>query len=292
LSVSLAYLRDIFQYMRDQDIRMYRMSSNLAPYVTHPDLPHFHRQIEECISELSAVGRLAQELDFRLSFHPAQHVVLNSPDERLAARNIRELNALARILDRMEQDPEAIIVVHVGGLHGTTRQRAAARFVRRFLDMPEDTRRRLALEHDDHRFSVPDTLWIHRQCGIPLIFDNLHHLNYNPQAMTMSDALASCLDTWPEAVVPKIHFSTPRTEMRITDRRNPKTGRKEQILQPPLWSRHADYVNPFDFVNFMRQARKLRTFDVLLEVKAQDLALLRLRKDLSRFAPELARTIR
>ena len=80
--------------------------------------------------------------------------------------------------------------------------------------------------------------------------------------------------------------------MRIIDRRNPQTGRREQVLRPPLWTRHADYVNPFDFVDLMRQARKLRDFDVLLEVKAHDLALLRLRKDLHRFAPDLARIIR
>ena len=37
LSVSLAYLRDIFEYLRAQEIGLYRMSSELAPYLTHPD---------------------------------------------------------------------------------------------------------------------------------------------------------------------------------------------------------------------------------------------------------------
>jgi UV DNA damage endonuclease len=27
---------------------MYRISSDIAPYITHPDLPQFHQQIEEC----------------------------------------------------------------------------------------------------------------------------------------------------------------------------------------------------------------------------------------------------
>jgi UV DNA damage endonuclease len=30
---------------------MYRMSSDLAPYVTHPDMPQFHGMIEECADE-------------------------------------------------------------------------------------------------------------------------------------------------------------------------------------------------------------------------------------------------
>ena len=55
LSVSLAYLRDIFVYLRQINVRMYRMSSDLAPYVTHPDLPQFHNQIAECADELVLV---------------------------------------------------------------------------------------------------------------------------------------------------------------------------------------------------------------------------------------------
>ena len=37
LSVSLVYLRDIFGYLRRQGISMYRMASQLAPYLTHPE---------------------------------------------------------------------------------------------------------------------------------------------------------------------------------------------------------------------------------------------------------------
>ncbi|MDI7277007.1 MAG: UV DNA damage repair endonuclease UvsE, partial [Anaerolineae bacterium] len=39
LAVSLQYLREILLYLRGARIRMYRMSSDLAPYLTHPDLP-------------------------------------------------------------------------------------------------------------------------------------------------------------------------------------------------------------------------------------------------------------
>ena len=35
LSVSLAYLRDILAYQEQAEIRLYRLSSNLAPYATH-----------------------------------------------------------------------------------------------------------------------------------------------------------------------------------------------------------------------------------------------------------------
>ena len=56
---------------------------------------------------------------------------------------------------------------------------------------------------------------------------------------------------------------------------------------PPLLTGHADYNNPFEFVTMMRQLEELE-FDVMLEAKAKDLALLRLRSNLARIAPDVA----
>jgi len=53
LRVSLAYLRDVFGYLAAAGITMYRMSSELAPYATHPDMPQFHRQVAESLTELA-----------------------------------------------------------------------------------------------------------------------------------------------------------------------------------------------------------------------------------------------
>ena len=47
LSVSLDRLDATLDRLDALDIRMYRMASALAPYATHPDLPQFHRQLEE-----------------------------------------------------------------------------------------------------------------------------------------------------------------------------------------------------------------------------------------------------
>jgi UV DNA damage endonuclease len=56
----------------------------------------------------------------------------------------------------------------------------------------------------------------------------------------------------------------------------------------PQAGQHADYVNPFEFATLLAAARGLPPFDIMLEAKAADLALLRLREDLRRYAPELA----
>jgi UV DNA damage endonuclease len=50
-------------------------------------------------------------------------------------------------------------------------------------------------------------------------------------------------------------------------------------------------VNPFEFATFMRMVSngdENRPFDVMLEAKMKDLALLRLRRDLPRYAPDVA----
>src|SRR4051812_14460524 len=80
LRVSLEYLSHIFDYVHGHGISMYRMSSDLAPYVTHPDMPRFHTMIQECQGDLREIGVKARKLDLRLSFHPSQFIILNSPD--------------------------------------------------------------------------------------------------------------------------------------------------------------------------------------------------------------------
>jgi UV DNA damage endonuclease len=149
---------------------------------------------------------------------------------------------------------------------------------------PEVVRQRLVLENDDTRFSVTDTLWVHEHTGIRLVFDNLHHRLNNPNGLSMRDALGRCLATWPAGVRPKIHFSTPRTEWLVEQ----KTESENPALRHTRWSYHSDYVNPFDFMDFMHLAEDLPQFDVMLEVRGKDLALLQLREDLERYAPDMA----
>ena len=189
LSVSLAYLRDVFTYLAEAKISMYRMSSELAPYATHPDMPQFHRQVEQCAAELAQLGAIARSLDLRLSFHPAQHVILNAPGPDLVARSAADLAVQAAILDAMSMGPEAVVVTHLGGVYGD-REAARDRFVRNYEALPEAARRRLALENDDVRFGVADTLWVHERTGIRLVFDNLHHRLNNPDGRPSRDALS------------------------------------------------------------------------------------------------------
>ncbi len=286
LKVSLEYLDSIFEYLSDNQINMYRMASDLAPYATHPDLPQFHNQVHECKRELKLSGRRARELGIRLSFHPSQFIVLNSPDEAVRERSIWDLRVQGEILDRMELGDEAVMVIHVGGSYGDNRS-GIDRWCSTWERLPQRVQARLVLEHDDIRYSAADVLEIHERTGVRLVFDVQHFWCLNPERLEMRSTIEKFLATWPSGVRPKLHFSSPRTEMREVSRVNRRTGKKKTVLQAPIWTGHAAYNHPFEFISFCRGMAGLE-FDVMLEAKAKDLALLRLRQDLLRFAPDVA----
>lgn len=293
LSVSLAYVRDILAYLESTEIRFYRLSSNLAPYATHTGLPppvraHFARQLEECSTELAAVGDSARAAGLRLTMHPAQHVRLDAEDEGLAARSLDELALAAGLMDAMGLGEESVLVVHAAGgcAAGDLRAlpAALARCARRVEQMPPAVRRRVVVENDDRCADLSACLWLHRRTGLPLVFDLLHHHCLNPAGLPVADALAAALASWPADRRPKIHLSSPRTELRLLRRQ----GRDHIVA--PLPNQHADFLNPFEGIELLRaaQTQDLRPFDILLEAKAHDLALLRLRAQIAHFAPDLA----
>ncbi|MDQ6808743.1 MAG: UV DNA damage repair endonuclease UvsE [Verrucomicrobiota bacterium] len=286
LSVSIGYLHKIFDYLAANAIRMYRMSSDIAPYVTHPDMPQFHGMIKECAADLRDLGRRACELDLRLSFHPSQFIVLNSPDPTLVRKSIADLQAQSEMLDAMELGPEAVLVVHAGGSYGD-RETGRARWIETYRTLSPGIRRRLVLENDDLRYSTADVLKIHEQTGVPLIFDHQHFWCFNPEGSELKSTVEKFLRTWPTGTRPKIHFSSPRTELRVLKRKVAKTRKRKAVLQPPVWTGHADFCNPFEFITFFRLVGG-HNFDVMLEAKSKDLALLRLRRDLQRYAPDVA----
>ena len=290
LRVSLGYLCDIFTYLRKHHIHMYRISSDLAPYHTHPDMPRFHSMVRDSARDLAHVGRLAREADIRLSFHPSQFIVLNSENETLTQKSMADLDSQAEMLDLMECGPEAILVVHVGGAYGD-RDTGCQRWIRTWPRLSEPVRRRLVLENDDIRFSSADVLKIHEATGVKCVWDYQHHWCFNPENLDPLDTLERFLRTWPTsgplAARPKMHFSCARTEMRELKRKNRKSGKPELVLQPPIWTGHADFNNPFETIPFLRSIAHLST-DIMLESKAKDLSLLRLRNDIARFAPDLA----
>lgn len=280
LARSLELLDAVFDYLAAVDVRVYRLSSDLVPYGTHPDLPQFdyRRQVEACGVQLERLAAKARALRLRLSCHPAQYVVMDSPEERLAAKSLRDLEQDAAVLDALGQGPEGRVVIHVGGLYG---DKAAAldRWRRAYEKLSEPARARLVVEHDERSFALGDVLGLHEATGVPVVFDLHHHrLNPTPGLQATADALAAAVATWPAGVRPKAHVSSPRTQL---DKASPPRSQR-----PLRLDQHADLVSPWDALELLRAARG--PLDVMLEAKAKDLALLWLREQLARVAPDVA----
>jgi UV DNA damage endonuclease len=273
LRTSIGYMREVFEYLDEVDIRMYRISSDFVPYCTHPDLPQFHGQIGECSSDLAALGRMARERGIRLSLHPSQFVLLSAQDPRINDKGIWDVNSQAELLDAMEQGPDAVVIIHMGGAYGD-KDSAIARFIENWPRLSESGRRRLVIENDETLYTVQDCLRVHEATGIRLIFDHQHHL-LNPGTLTLGEACRAALATWKDGVQPKIHFSSPRLDSRTVTR-----GKKE-VTAAPLLSQHADYVHPWEFAAFLREMGSA-PFDIMLEAKMKDEALLKLRADLDK----------
>jgi UV DNA damage endonuclease len=285
LSVSLDRLDAILGYLEDNAIGMYRMATGLAPYASHPDLPQFRDQPARCAERLAQIGARANAAGIRLSTHPGQYTVLNSEDERVQALAVEELEVQAEILDGMGLAPEAVVVLHVGGAAGGT-AKALDRFARGFERLGDAARNRLVIENDDRVFGLTDVLALARRIGRPVVWDVLHHHCHDPQRIPDAEALALAAATWPPGVRPKVHFSSPRTNV---EERRRKVGRRvERSLALPPLRAHADLVDPLAFEHFLTSTVAGRDVDVMLEAKAKDLALLRLREQLAArgIAPE------
>lgn len=275
---SLERLRDILDFLARHDIRMYRLPTALAPYASHPDMPQFHDQVAECGEELARVGAIVRERGIRLSSHPGQYTVLNSETAATQAAAIAELEVQSALLDAMGLGPEAVVVLHVGGMAGG-RDAALDRFLAGFEQLSDRARARLVIENDERSFGLADVLELAPRTGLRVVWDVLHHRCHDPARMSNRDALAAALGTWPADTVPKIHYSSPRLDV---EERRVRDGRRRvtRYVLPQLRA-HADLIDPIGFEAFLRDAPAGRDFDVMLEAKAKDLALLRLRVQLA-----------
>jgi UV DNA damage endonuclease len=278
LRVSLENLDAILDRLEREEIPMYRLPSGFVPYGTHPDMPRFHRQLDECADELARVGERIRVLDVRVSTHPGQYVVLNSTREDVQEAAVRDVEMQAELLDAFGVGDEAVIVLHVGGAEGGVEQ-GADRFEEGLAQLSHGARSRLVIENDDRTYGLADVLRLSERTGLRVVWDILHHHCHDPDGIPDREALEAALTTWKGRGTPKIHLSSPKTA--VEERKVRKGRRVERSLVLPQLRAHADLIDPIAFEAFLRDAARGLEFDVMLEAKAKDLALLRLREQLA-----------
>jgi UV DNA damage endonuclease len=135
------------------------------------------------------------------------------------------------------------------------------------------------IENDDRTFGLGDVVELSRRVGRPVVWDILHHHCHDPDGIPDREALELATATWPAGVTPKMHFSSPKTAV---EERTKRVGRRvERTLVMPQLRAHADVIDPIAFEAFLTATAPGIDVDVMLEAKAKDLALLRLREQLA-----------
>ena len=259
--LALQNVQDLYRILcwnLENEIYFYRLSSNIFPWASEysmQELPDYDQILFTC----QRVGDFAKRHNMRLTSHPGPFNKLASPKERVYKLTETDLSVHADMFDMigLPRTPYAKLNIHVGAAYGD-KPFALDNFCRNFERLPESVRARLTVENDDKPslYSVEELYeGVYKRIGIPIVFD-YHHYMLHPGQQTEQEALEMALSTWGD-IKPVVHYA----ESRSVEYDNPK-------IKPQA---HSDYV-----INPLRAYGN--DFDVMIEAKHKELALLRYRK--------------
>lgn len=245
------------QFCAAHGIGAFRINSQILPVKTHPGAGYDVRELpggKDIIARFRACGEFARKHDVRLSFHPDQFVVLNSPNPKTLAHSLSELDYQAEVAEWVGADT---INIHGGGAYGD--KAAALESLRRNIErLPKPVRSRLTLENDDKVYTPSDLLPVCKDTGVPLVYD-VHHHRCLPDGLSVAEATKRARETW--KAEPLFHISSP-----IEGWDGPKP------------QRHHDYIDASDFPKEWLGW----PLTVEVEAKAKELAVERLMADLGK----------
>lgn len=186
------------------NILFFRITSDLVPFASHPICSFdWHAYFRD---KLNQTGKYIKANGIRISMHPDQFTLINSPDEGVFERSVKELLYHAQVLDAMGLDSTAKIQMHVGGVYGD-KEKSMARFVKNFHKVPNVVRKRLVVENDDMNYTLKDCFEISVATGIPLLFDVFHH-TINGSGESIWQAFRIFHGTWQKKDgLPMVDFS-------------------------------------------------------------------------------------
>lgn len=196
------------QFCVDNDIKCFRISSDLFPLATHSDLGYHIASLPSAgaiYRTLADTKQLASTSGVRLLFHPDQFCVLSSPKPEVVSATIKELDFHAQIALLVGADS---LIIHGGGVYGD-KDSALQRFAENFRLLSADTQSMLVVENDDKSYTVEDLLPVCEAIGIPLVYD-VHHHRCNQDSLSVEDATTQALSTWTDGRTPLFHISSPR----------------------------------------------------------------------------------
>lgn len=247
VTANLACVRRILEYNVAHGLLFFRIGSDIVPFASHevntfPWQAHF-------AADFRALGNYIKAHGMRISLHPDQFVVLNSPNPDIVQRSIAELVYQGSMLELMGLDSTAKLQIHLGGLYGD-REAAIARFIAVWHTLPPAVQVRVVVENDDRLFSLQDCLQLHAATGIPILFDNFHHECLN-HGEPMAEALRLAATTW----------HPTRDGIMMMDYSSQSHGERR--------GKHVASIEEDLFQEFLRELQGLDV-DIMLEIKDKE----------------------
>ena len=220
----------ILEWNRLNGIKFFRLSSAIIPWGDHIDLTQL-KDYKQIKSELKKAGDFAKFWEMRINSHPGPFCVLTSPNETVVTNAIADLELHGKIFDMMGLSKTTYnnINIHCNGVYGDKKS-AMDRFIKNFKRCSNSVKKRLTIENDDKAtmYSVKDLMYIHKETGIPIVFD-YHHHQFCTGDLTEEQALKLAATTWPKNIGQEVHYS----ESKALHENNSK-------LKPQA---HSDYIN-------------------------------------------------
>lgn len=245
------------QFCANHGIGAFRINSQILPVKTHPTAGYEVGELPgsaDLVSRFRECGEFARQHNLRLSFHPDQFVVLNSPNPKTLEHSLAELAYQAEVAEWVGADT---LNVHGGGAYGD--KVGALRTLRQSIErLPAAVRSRLTLENDDKVYTPADLLPVCADTAVPLVYD-VHHHRCLPDGLSVAEATERARKTW--QTEPLFHLSSPL-----------------EGWAGPKPERHHDYINAADF------PREWLGWPLTVEVeaKAKELAVAQLLAEISR----------
>lgn len=250
ITYNLHSLENMIDFNIENDIYLYRISSGLIPFGSSPvnqlDWSSLFKK------DFERIGQKIRTHKMRVSFHPGQYTVLNSPTADVVKRAIEDLDYHVKVLEALGMDSSHKIILHVGGVYGD-KESAIQRFIDTYETLEQRIKDHLIIENDDRLYTIEDVLRIADHCSIPVVYDNLHHA-INPSNQEGTDAywIQQVARTWKEKDGrQKIHYSQQASEKRA--------------------GAHTATIHLAPFLDFYQQVSGSE-IDIMLEVKDKNLS--------------------
>lgn len=250
---NLKSLTNILDYNQKNRIKLFRISSDLIPFGSSCNIPEsswdkiFSSQFEE-------IGEKIKKYGIRVSLHPGQYTVLNSPNLDVVSRAIEDLKYHCKILDLMGLDSKNKIILHIGGIYGD-KALAVNRFKENYLALDDYIKSRLVIENDDKLFNIEDVLSIGNSLNIPVVYDNLHNLCNKINDSSDASWINEASKTWGQKDgKQKIHYSQQSDIKRM--------------------GAHSETINVVDFLEFYNSLSN-KNIDIMLEVKDKNISAIK-----------------